>query len=290
MESRSSHSAALSPSRIKDFHNCPLKFRYRMVDQLPEPPSTAALRGTIIHAVLEHIFDVEPHERTEARAQAALADEWTAHVNKHPQALDLFSGSDECNEWLDSARPLLSAYFQVENPQFLQPIGREQYVRTQLPSGVAIHGFIDRLDEAPNGALRVVDYKSGKSPSPRFQDDYLFQMRFYATALYYHSGRLPARTQLIFLKDARVLTYDPTEFDIQSLGAEVDQAWHEIKASLLARSFAPTPNKLCDWCAFKAFCPAFGGTEPPIPQERIHYVLTVDTPADRPTDEPAQAA
>lgn len=279
MESQHSRSAALSPSRVKDFRNCPLKFRYRMIDQLPEPPSTAALRGTIVHAVLEHMFDLEPQARTEAHAQAALTKEWNDHLNKHPQALDLFSDDAECDAWLASARPLLSSYFQLENPQFLQPIGREKYVRTQLPSGIAIHGFIDRLDEAPNGALRVVDYKTGKSPSPRFQDEYLFQMRFYATALYYCVGRLPARTQLIFLKDTRVLTYDPTEGDIRSLSADVNQAWHEIKAALLTHSFEPTPNKLCDWCTFKKFCPAFGGAEPDMPAERIHYVLSVEESA-----------
>ncbi|MCI5825402.1 MAG: PD-(D/E)XK nuclease family protein [Arcanobacterium sp.] len=281
MVSTSSHTqartAALSPSRVKDFHNCPLKFRFRMVDQLPEPPSTAALRGTLIHAVLEHMFDAAPEARTEAHAQAALPREWEAHVHAHPQARELFSSDAELHEWLESARPLLSSYFRVENPQFLQPIGREKYVRTQLPSGIAIHGFIDRLDEASNGALRVVDYKSGKSPSPRFQDEYLFQMRFYATALFYQEGTLPARTQLIFLKDSRVLTYDPTELDVQSLRAEVETAWREIKLRLESGVFEPTPNRLCDWCTFKQYCPAFGGAEPEIPADRVRHVLTVQS-------------
>lgn len=269
--------AALSPSRVKDFGNCPLKFRYRMIDQLPEPPSPAALRGTIVHAVLEHMFEAPPALRTEREAQKALVPRWEQHVAEHPEVLDLFSSDEERSEWLASARPLISAYFQLENPQNLAPIGREKYVRTRLPTGIAIHGFIDRLDQAPNGALRIVDYKSGKSPSVRFQEEYLFQMRFYATALYYQDGILPARTQLLFLKDARVLTYDPTEFDVQSCSAQIAAAWREIKARALAGAFEAKPNKLCDWCAFHNYCPAFQGTMPEMPAQRVEYLLSVES-------------
>ena len=49
--------AAISPSRANDFKSCPLKFRFRVIDKLPEPPSVEALRGTLIHAVLEHLYD-----------------------------------------------------------------------------------------------------------------------------------------------------------------------------------------------------------------------------------------
>ena len=64
--------AALSPSRAKDFKQCPLLFRFRVIDRLAEPPSPEALRGTLVHAVLERLFDAPALERTEATAQALL--------------------------------------------------------------------------------------------------------------------------------------------------------------------------------------------------------------------------
>ena len=45
--------AALSPSRASDFMQCPLLYRFRVIDRLPSPPSAAAARGTLVHAVLE---------------------------------------------------------------------------------------------------------------------------------------------------------------------------------------------------------------------------------------------
>ncbi|HEX2823388.1 MAG TPA: PD-(D/E)XK nuclease family protein, partial [Streptosporangiaceae bacterium] len=38
---------ALSPSRAADFMTCPLLYRFRVIDRLPEPPTTATARGTL---------------------------------------------------------------------------------------------------------------------------------------------------------------------------------------------------------------------------------------------------
>ncbi|WP_296606109.1 PD-(D/E)XK nuclease family protein, partial [Nocardioides sp.] len=49
---------ALSPSRAGDFLSCPLLFRFRTIDKLPEPFSPDAVRGTVVHKVLEDLFDL----------------------------------------------------------------------------------------------------------------------------------------------------------------------------------------------------------------------------------------
>ena len=49
---------------------CPLLYRFRVIDRLPEPPSPAAARGTLVHAVLERLFDELPpagHRRRPGR-------------------------------------------------------------------------------------------------------------------------------------------------------------------------------------------------------------------------------
>jgi len=47
---------SLSPSRAGDFKTCPLLYRFRTVDRLPEKPNADAVRGTLIHSVLERLF------------------------------------------------------------------------------------------------------------------------------------------------------------------------------------------------------------------------------------------
>ena len=48
----------LSPSRASDFMTCPLLYRFRTIDRLPERPSPEATRGTVVHAVLERLYDL----------------------------------------------------------------------------------------------------------------------------------------------------------------------------------------------------------------------------------------
>src|SRR5207244_9756631 len=60
---------SLSPSRAADFMSCPLLYRFRVIDRLPEAPSAAAARGTLVHAVLERLFDEPAPGRTPAAAR-----------------------------------------------------------------------------------------------------------------------------------------------------------------------------------------------------------------------------
>ena len=271
--------AALSPSRAKDFKQCPLLFRFRVIDRLAEPPSPEALRGTLVHAVLERLFDAPALERTEATAQALLDPLWQERLAASPADRSVAGGGERAAEWLDSARVLIGNYFRMENPSFLEPAARESFVNARLPSGLAIRGIIDRVDRAPDGALRIVDYKTGKSPNPRFQEEALFQMRFYAAAVRLSRGVLPRRTQLIYLKDGRTLTYDPVPGDVAAIASELDSTWSAIEERLDSRRFEPRPSKLCDWCRFKELCPEFGGVAPDMDASGARALRTAKEPA-----------
>ncbi|MDD9207617.1 PD-(D/E)XK nuclease family protein, partial [Georgenia sp. 10Sc9-8] len=138
--------AALSPSRAKDFRQCPLLFRFRAVDRLPEPPSPAATRGTLVHSVLERLFDLPAAARTEDAAHDLLDPQWEELRARRPEVTEMFSGAEDLTAWLAQARSLLTMYFRMENPRRLEPAERESLVETELGSGVLLRGFVDRLD------------------------------------------------------------------------------------------------------------------------------------------------
>ena len=82
---------SLSPSRAADFKTCPLLYRFRSIDRLPERPSPDQLRGTLVHAVLERLFDLPAEERTPHRAAELVAPEWARMIEEHPELADLFA-------------------------------------------------------------------------------------------------------------------------------------------------------------------------------------------------------
>ncbi len=257
--------AALSPSRASDFMTCPLLFRYRSIDRLPQAPSSAATRGTLVHAVLERLFDLPASERTPEAAAALLAPEWERLQEAEPDVAALFSSEDELATWLTSARGLLDGYFALEDPRRLDPAERESYVEVQLPGGLLLRGIVDRLDQAPTGQLRVVDYKTGRAPGEAFEGKALFQMKFYALVLWRTRGVIPTRLQLMYLGDQQVLAYAPEESDLLATERKLLALWEAIERAVQARDFRPRVSKLCDWCDHHAFCPEQGGTLLPWP-------------------------
>ena len=266
--------SALSPSRAKDFMQCPLLFRLRTVDGLSEPGSLATHKGTLVHAVLERLYDLPPEQRCPQAALDLLPGQWDTHQAKNPEVMGLFKDPGQVETWLEEARTLIGTYFRMENPRRLAPAERELLVQTETSSGLLLRGFVDRLDVAPDGAMRVVDYKTGKSPSPRFQDEALFQMRFYGLVLWRLRGRAPARLQLLYLRDGRTLTHDPCLGELQATEERVERLWAEIVRCASTGDFRPRRTPLCGWCAFQAHCPLFGGTPPRIPADGVARLLT----------------
>src|SRR3954462_1447906 len=263
--------AALSPSRAADFRTCPLMYRLRTIDHLPEEPSPDAVRGTVVHKVLEDLFDLPAADRTPARAEAMVQDAWEFVLDAEPAAATMFVG-DEANDagleitaWLASCRESLRSYFALEDPRRLEPAARELYVEALLDSRLLLRGFVDRIDIAPDGAIRVVDYKTGRSPGVGFEAKALFQMRFYALVIWRTRGVVPALLRLVYLGNGEMLRYVPDEADLRATERKVEAVWRAIRLAEESGDWRPSPGRLCDWCAHRALCPAFGGTPPPLP-------------------------
>jgi putative RecB family exonuclease len=263
---------SLSPSRAADFKTCPLLYRFRTLDRLPERKSRAAVRGTLVHAVLEKLYELPAAERTPAAAQQLLAPAWAELQEADPEVAELFAaGAEEAAEpldaWLASAGALVERYFSMEDPRRIQPEGREQLVEVTLPDGLLLRGFVDRLDVAPSGAIRVVDYKTGATPREAFEAKALFQMKFYALVLWRVRGVVASQLKLMYLSDGDALTYSPDEGELVRFERTLQAIWAAIERAVSTGDFRPSPSRLCSWCDHQAVCPSFGGTPPPFPAE-----------------------
>ena len=257
---------SLSPSRAGDFMTCPLLFRYRTIDRLPQAPSSAATRGTLVHSVLERLFDLPAAQRTPDAAAALLEPEWDRLKQAEPEVASLFADEAELASWLSSAKGLLDGYFSLEDPRRLDPAEREAFVEVTLPTGLRLRGIVDRLDVAPSGDLRVVDYKTGRAPGEAYEAKALFQMKFYALVLWRTRGVIPRRLQLMYLGDREVLQYSPDEADLLATERKLSALWEAIERATARREFLPRRSGLCGWCDHQALCPEFGGAVLPWPE------------------------
>ena len=262
---------SLSPSRASDFKTCPLLYRFRSIDRLPEAPSRAAARGTLVHSVLERLYDSPAPERTLQAAQDDVERSWRLLLEAEPDLAALFADDPdgaELAEWLASARDLVGNYFELEDPRRLEPAAREELVEVVV-DGLRLRGYVDRLDISPAGEMRVVDYKTGAIPREAFEAKALFQMKFYALVLWRTRGVVPRVLRLIYLADSSTLSYEPDAEELTRFERTLQAIWKAIAAASLTGDFRPSPSRLCDWCSFQALCPAKGGTPPPFPADAL---------------------
>ncbi|MDL4777023.1 MULTISPECIES: RecB family exonuclease [Thermomonosporaceae] len=274
---RPAAAGSLSPSRAGDFMTCPLLYRFRVIDKIPERPSPAAARGTLVHAVLERLYDLPTGGRTVPAALELLGPQWERLLAAEPGLAALFedgeAGRAERDGWLDEARQMVERYFTLEDPTRLEPAERELFVETVLESGLRLRGYIDRVDVAPSGDVRIVDYKTGRAPRADFEARALFQMKFYALVLWRSQGRVPRLLQLMYLGNGEILRYEPDEADLRATERKVEALWQAIRRAMDTGEWRPRTSRLCDWCDHKERCPEFGGTLPPLPS----------SPVDRPS-------
>src|SRR4051794_30311216 len=255
---------ALSPSRASDFKQCPLLYRFRAIDRLPEPSSTAQVRGSVVHGALERLYALPAADRSPDTALTLVEPAWERVVEEQPElATDLEPESRA--KLLEEARALLSGYYRLEDPTRFDPESCEQRVEVELSDGTLLRGFVDRIDVAPTGELRVVDYKTGKSPPAAralAEAKAMFQMKFYAVALLRSRDVLPTRLRLLYLADGQVLDYTPELDELVRFEKTLMAIWRAIQSSGATGDFRPRPSKLCNWCSHHEHCPEFGGTPP----------------------------
>jgi putative RecB family exonuclease len=303
---------SLSPSRAADFKTCPLLFRFRTIDRLPEQPSADQARGTLVHAVLERLFDLPAAERTPEAAAALVEPSWAALLEAEPALTEIFAAAaaprltdpaavaaeadatgqaallpaapaDEAARlaaFLANARTLLDGYFALEDPRRLEPAERESLVSTMVDEELLIRGYIDRLDVNPAGDLRVVDYKTGGAPREAFEGRALFQLKFYALVLWRTRGVVPRVLRLVYLKDSEICDYSPDAEELERFERTLVALSQAIERAKKDRDFRPKPSRLCGWCSHQAHCPEFGGTPPPYPTAETTTEITVAAPAD----------
>ena len=249
-----SQALRLSPSRVNDFTNCPRLYKYRAIENLPEKISLDAERGKLVHSVLEDLFELPREGRTLQEALSLLPGKWAQHQEAKPELLDAIESE---KEWMDRVSSLLSTYFTLEDPTAFDSTFRELHLERDFTDEVYLHGYVDRLDIAPTGEVRIVDYKTGKSPKAGWEEKALFQLRVYALLYWRNEGVIPRLLQLLYLGDGNTVKSSPTEAQLLSTEKILKNISDEILTAIDTDHFPTKKSRLCDWCSFQDICPAF---------------------------------
>lgn len=240
----------LSASAIERYQMCPLQFKLDREWRIPAGVSAALQYGAAMHRVLLTYYDSVRWGRALAEPELVeqlLVDLAGAGFADHYQR-ELYEqkGMAELRQYICSAAPPQPQVLHTEE-QFSIKIGATNLI-----------GRIDRIDQAPGGAVVITDYKTGRPRSQEDADESL-QLSLYALAAREKWGYRPERLVFHNLEgNTRVST---VRSDIQLEEAKVHV--EEIAGKIATGKFEPKLGIYCASCAYRVLCPK---TEKRIPQ------------------------
>jgi putative RecB family exonuclease len=248
---------SLSPSRVESFTSCPMAFRFASIERLPEPPSAHTTKGSLVHRVLELLFTHPAAQRNDHAVQHSFqqaVDEYDADPEFTMLALD----DGQRQAFVDDAWSLVQAYLRMEDPTVIHPIGVELRLEAQV-GDLTLRGIIDRLDLDDQGQLIVTDYKTGRAPGIKYEQSRLGGVHFYSFLCESVLGQRPAAIRLMYLRSGEVITATPSSQSTRFITTRTTAVWKAVERACLTGDFRPRSGPLCPSCAFREWCPAFGG-------------------------------
>lgn len=241
----------LSATRISRYEECPLKYKYKDIDGIPEKPSRPYLNlGIIIHRVLE-VFHTE--QKTEL-------DDLLQLLNEH-WIEGGFEYSQEQEQYKEDAVQMLTNYFhyQKKNPPSIFSV--EKVFDFVLPY-CEITGKCDRIDVTESGEITIVDYKTSRSKKKESEAKKDIQLAIYALYSVQDTstdekgrqlGRIPDNLKLIYLR------HEEPEVSIHLDADKLEEFTDRINAVALeirSGNFEPCKGRHCDYCDYKdLICP-----------------------------------
>ena len=259
------------PTQIDAYLNCPRKYQCSRDPELRKKyfkSSPHLVLGNAVHDALQMFFDLTKlplAERTYDKLCELLRDAWAGRGLykrngwKQQQAREEAFAGDRDSEkaWGQKGLNILFRFFNTQDTTAV-PLTAEQFHELRLTDDVILGGKVDRIDRLEDGSLHVIDYKTGKPPSQRDQNEIAekdLQLAAYALVVARKFRGKVARCSYLYLNDELEVGYEPTE----ELLAQKESALREICTRIAKAweddNFPPTPNPLCGWCDFREMCP-----------------------------------
>jgi len=234
----------LSASRAKTFEQCPRKYYYLYLEQLPKKEWDHLELGTYVHAALETFHrSIRDGSKEPLRKLmgAAVGDAFKRMTDK---------GRSLPDEQLREAKVMLSDYLvRIEEKGLPDVLEVEFPFTIPLNDMYDLTGVIDRIDRDLDGTLHIVDYKTSKSA--KYMEP--FQLNTYGLLLESkYPGIKRFRASYIMLKlGCQPLSYEFTSDDIEKCRAKLIKYADRITSE---ERWLAKPGRLCDWCDFKDVC------------------------------------
>ncbi len=246
----------LSYSSLDTYQTCPLKYKFRTIDRIPEPKSKEAVFGTLIHAVLKYIHTPALLSPTVEQALDYFSKGWNSEVyeNEMEERAAFSQGVTIIQNYLSRTKPADYTIVDLES-RFAIEIGTEDAGNSSAAGRHTVSGIIDRIDKTADG-YEIIDYKTTRKMPSQDKVDNDLQLSIYLKAFL---ARYPKEVEhldritvsLYYLKHGVKLSSKRTKEQLEM----VEKTFLDTIKMIEEAKFEPILSPLCDWCGYQKICP-----------------------------------
>jgi putative RecB family exonuclease len=234
-----------SPTRIGLFLFCPRAYFLYYVRGLRWGGMTAGHAfGGNLHRTLQ-----EFHQRGGA-AEVTL-DEFLGTLRERWSEAG-FGSPEEAEQHLAAGESLLEQYYRAAPEPGRETLWTEKTVQHRYDDFV-LFGKVDRLDRLPDGALEVIDYKSGRRSVTEDEVRESLAMGIYQLLVARENPGTPVRAAILALRTGERASILRTPEELDELERGVREVVHRILAD---EEMAAIPGNQCRDCVYPRVCPA----------------------------------
>ena len=253
----------LSWSAVSTFMQCPLKFKFRYLESLPEETlSSSLLFGSGIHQALEEFFRAELAGGPKPTLEKLVYIYRSTWLPADPKAVSL--GGSETRESLDRlAVKVLQAFLASDSAGLLgHVLGVEEEISGLLVEGVPdLLGRVDLVTEEKD-SLTITDFKTSRGKwSADTVEEASSQLLLYSSLAGAFSPKKTIRLRFVVLTKTANPTVEQhfAEINPQKL-ARVKKIFERVWGAIQTGVFYPAPSVMnCSGCGFKQACAAWTG-------------------------------
>jgi DNA helicase II / ATP-dependent DNA helicase PcrA len=248
---------ALSASDIDLYQTCPLKYKFARVFAIPQEPTINQRFGILIHQVLErfHTEQLRAEALTQAAGSGAQPPSGAGRLDRLLALFEAgwrrtgFGSSDDELQYRDRAVAALARYHERHLRSESRPVWLERSFSFAIGSH-RLRGRVDRVDQLPDGAYELIDYKTGERRTGSGDDVQLALYRLGAREAWQIETQLGSYWYV--LEDEQVpVPAAPDDAE------RVERTVLEVAAGIEGQDFEPRPSyEICSWCDYRLICPA----------------------------------